>query len=372
MKRRVLHLRTVCGKGGGPEKTLLTTPRFLGSDYDVRLAYLRPACDPDYDMPERAREAGATLVDIPEHGPLDPRSMLRLTREIRRFRPQVLHAHDYKTNVLSVTLGTLFGIPAITTMHGYGLGGGRLRWYFRIDRWALRKMAAVIAVSPDLDELAAKIGVPESRRFVIENAIDTDSYRRQGDRKEYKVQFGLPPDRLWVGAVGRLHPEKGFDVLVEATRRLLARGFNLELAVAGEGPDRARLERLIEESGGSSRIRLLGYCDRPRDLFHAMDLFVLSSLREALPNVLLEAMAMELPVVATRVAGVPRLITDLENGRLVPPADPAALEHAMADLLMDQAARARLGVAARATIEQRYSFTERMRKVRGVYDRVLA
>lgn len=371
MKRRVLHLRTVCGKGGGPEKTLLTTPRFLGSDYDVRLAYLRPACDPDYDMPERAREAGATLVDIPETGPVDPRSLLKLVREIRGFRPHILHAHDYKSNVLSMLFGRWFRVPAVTTMHGNVTLGTKLNWYYRIERWALRRLDHVIAVSPDLFDLALRLRVPETRLTLVENAIDTVRYRRQDPREECKHRLGLAPDRLLIGAVGRLQPEKAFPVLIDAAIALFEKGFDVGVVIAGEGPERAVLEEKLRKTAWGDRIRLLGHCNDMLTLYHALDVFVLSSVREGLPNVLLEAMALETPVVATRVAGVPRLIADKENGLLVPPGDPLALANAVAALVQDGTLRFRLSAAARATIEQRYSFTERMRKIRGIYDQVL-
>ena len=124
--KRILHLRTVSGRGGGPEKTLLNSPRFLADAYIVRLAYIRPWNDPEYDMPERARAIGCSLVDIPERGPADPRTLMRLAQEIRQFRPDLLHAHDYKTNCLAACLGRWFGIPAITTLHGYVTRGRRL------------------------------------------------------------------------------------------------------------------------------------------------------------------------------------------------------------------------------------------------------
>jgi glycosyltransferase involved in cell wall biosynthesis len=123
--------------------------------------------------------------------------------------------------------------------------------------------------------------------------------------------------------------------------------------------------------GLGGRVRLLGHCADPRGLYEALDLFVLSSLREGLPNVVLEALAMEVPVVTTRVAGVPRLIQDGANGVLVEPGSVDELAGGMARLLGDGAARARLAAAGRRTVVERYSFTARMRKVRAVYDGLL-
>src|SRR5438045_2138598 len=148
----MLHLRTVSGHGGGPEKTLLASPKFLADQYDVRLLYIRPAVDPDYDMPQRASNLGLELIDIPERGPLDPRTWWRAARAVREFQPDLLHAHDYKTNLLSLALGWRFGIPVVTTLHGYVTRGPRLNLYYRLDRHLLRRIDHCIAVSHDLDQ----------------------------------------------------------------------------------------------------------------------------------------------------------------------------------------------------------------------------
>jgi glycosyltransferase involved in cell wall biosynthesis len=371
-RRRVLHFRTVAGKGGGPEKTLLNSPRFLKGVYDMRLAYIRPEDDPDYDMPERARQLGVDLVDIPERGGADPRTLWRLVREVREYRPDILHPHDYKTDVLAVLLGRWFRIPVVTTMHGYVTRGGRLEAYYLVDRWALRRMDHVIAVSEDLYRAALDSHVPPARCTLIENAIDTQQYARRHPVAAAKARLGFDPGRLLIGAVGRLSAEKGFDVLIRAADRLLREGLDVGLEIVGEGPDRPALESLIAELGRTDRIHLLGYRSDTMEVYQAMDAFALSSLREGLPNVLLEAMALEVPVVATRVAGVPRLIRDGEDGILVEPGSAEELAGALGRLLRDDGLSRAVGAAGRRTIEARYSFAVRMQKVRAVYDALLA
>jgi glycosyltransferase involved in cell wall biosynthesis len=369
---RVLHLRTVSGKGGGPEKTLLNSPRFLRGAYELRLAYIRPAVDPDYDLPARARRLGVDLVDIPERGPVDPRTLWRLAGAIRQFRPAILHAHDYKTDILAVLLGRLLRVPVVmTTLHGYVTRGGRLEIYYWLDRWALRRMDHVVAVSPDLHGLVAGLGIPPGRCSLVENAIDAAEYRRAGPIAAAKARLGLDPDRLVVGAVGRLSPEKGFDVLIRSAGRLRAAGLDVAVIIAGEGRQRGDLRALAEGLGLGDRVHLLGHRADTVGLYEAMDAFALSSLREGLPNALLEAMALEVPVVATRVAGVPRLVEDGLSGLLVDPGAEDDLTRALARLLGDPGLRARLGVQGRATVEARYSFEARMRKIRAIYDDLL-
>ena len=369
-RKRVLHLRTVCGRGGGPEKTLLNSPRFLADSYDVRLAYIRPVDDPEYDLPQRAKEAGVVLYDIPERSGFSLSTLGRLAAVIREFPPHLLHAHDYKTNVLSLVLGRWFRTPVLTTAHGYVTKGGKLNAYYRLDRWALRRMDHVIAVSSDLFDFLQELRIPDERRSLIWNAIDTDSYCRNAEITQAKSTLGFAPDRLLVGAVGRLQPEKGFDVLIEAARQLYASGLDFDLAIAGDGPLRSDLEQQAAAADPQGRIRFLGWQTNAQPFFEALDLFVLSSRREGLPNVVLEAMALEVPVVATRVAGVPAVVEDGTSGLLVPPDSDSNLASALERPLRDAALRQRLGRNGRQSIEARFSFRARMEKIRDIYDRL--
>jgi glycosyltransferase involved in cell wall biosynthesis len=370
--KRILHLRTVSGRGGGPEKTLLNSPRFLEGAYQLRLLYVRPHGDRDYNMPERARRMGVDLVDVPEHGAADPRTVIAILRQVNSFQPDILHAHDYKTNLLALLLGRLFGIRVITTLHGYVTRGGRLEAYYQLDRWALRFLDHVVAVSPDLRDFLANMGIPRSRYTLIENGIDAEEFQRRRQPAAAKQLLGIDSKHLVIGAVGRLYPEKGFDLLIRAVDKLLKAGLCVKLLIVGEGEHRLFLEHLIEDLGRKQDVQLLGYRSDTRDLYEAMDVFALSSLREGLPNVLLEAMAMEVPVVASRVAAVPGVIADGENGLLVDPGSETQLTQALERLLGEPALRARFRKEGRHTVETRYTFARRIQKIQGIYDALLA
>ena len=267
-----------------------------------------------------------------------------------------MHAHDYKTNLLSILLGRWFRIPVLTTLHGYALGGGRLDWYFRVDRWSLPRMDHIVVVSEDLASTLFGWGIEPAKVSVVENAIDGEQFARRWPVDEAKALLGFRPDRLLVGAVGRLSPEKGFDRLIRAVDRLVRGGCPVDLAIIGEGGKRPRLESLIAELGVGERVRLLGHRTDAADLFQAMDVFALSSVCEGLPNVVLEALATEVPVVATRIAGVPSVIQHEQNGLLVEPDNVDQLAAALETLLADRTLRCRLAKAGRKTVEERFSF----------------
>ena len=174
-----------------------------------------------------------------------------------------------------------------------------------------------------------------------------------------------------VGAVGRLSGEKGFDVLIRSAHALVSRGLDVRLMIVGEGSERANLERLARELHLGDRVRLAGWQADVRGHFEAMDVFALSSLREGLPNVLLEAMALEVPVVSTRVNGVPRLVQDGRNGFLVNAGDLDGLTTALSGLLRNDGLRELFRAAGRRTVETRYSFATRMQRLKRLYDELL-
>ena len=177
--------------------------------------------------------------------------------------------------------------------------------------------------------------------------------------------------RSQLGAVGRLSDEKGFDGLIRSVSELVRLNENVHLVIVGEGGERANLERLVAEYGLEQRVSLPGWQTDVRDYFEAMDAFALSSHREGLPNVVLEAMALEVPVVATRVNGVPRLVQDGRNGFLIEPGRVEALTTALAGLIHNAGLRELFRAAGRKTVEGRYSFPARILKLKQIYDELL-
>ncbi len=369
----VLDVRVVAGTGGGPDKTILNAPRFLAPcGYHNICAYLHPPNDPGFErLRERANALGAPLVSITDRGPLDPRVATELLALCRRERVAIWHGHDYKSNVLGLMLRPFWPMRLVTTVHGWVHHTRRTPLYYAIDRFCLRYYEAVVCVSEDLYLTCRKLGVPENRCQLIENAIDTHQFTRTVPRDQAKRRLGIPTERIVLGAMGRLAEEKGFDLLIRAVDRLLEAGYDLTLLIAGDGEKMQALQALIGDLGRGERIRLLGFQKNIIPLYEAMDLFVLSSLREGLPNVVLEAMALEVPVVATRVAGIPRLIEDGKNGLL---ADPGALEplaEAIARLVDNRELRIAFQKEGRATVEARYGFQSRVNKFRKIYDDLL-
>ena len=290
----------------------------------------------------------------------------------------IWHGHDYKSNALGLVVRRLWPMKLVTTVHGWVFQTSRTPVYYGIDKLCLRFYDEVVCVSKDLYRECLRVGVRQARCRLIENAIDILEYRRAADQDTVTRQpvaatrrRNASAKRIVLGAMGRLSEEKGFDVLIDAVGRFLQQGAKVLLRIAGDGPDRQKLAQLIDKRNLADHVELLGYVSDQRMFFDSLDVFVLSSLREGLPNVLLEAMAFEVPVVATRVAGVPDLLEDGVNGILVEPGSADALAIGIGKLLADCDLRFQLAAAARDTVVHSYSFEERMRKMVQVYDRVI-
>jgi glycosyltransferase involved in cell wall biosynthesis len=369
----ILHTRVVTGQGGGPEKTILNSPRFLPPlGYRAICAYLRPTGDDGFQaIRDRARGWQAPLVEIDDRGPLDFSVFRRCLQICREHNVAIWHGHDYKSNLIGLWVRRYWPMRLVTTLHGWVKFTYKTPLYYAIDRWCLRYYEKIICVSDDLLQTCLRWGLPASRCIYIENAIDTQQFRRLQSCKSAKVALGFDPNKKIVLAVGRLSAEKGFDILLKAVAAL-PQELSCSLLIAGEGDDRARLEGVIKELGIGDRVHLLGFRSDTTALYEAADVFALSSYREGLPNVVLEAMAMQTPLIATRVAGVPKLISDGENGLLLEPGDATALTAGLAKLLGSDELRERLANSARETVERKFSFQRRMERVAGVYHDVLA
>ena len=288
-----------------------------------------------------------------------------LVRVLRRERPDIVHANSSKAGVLGRAAARLAGVPIrIFTVHGWAFSaysGASGRLY----RWADRAVRPLTTVAICVSERERSAGVeagtcdPE-RTVVIPNAVDVSSAPQAAPEHE-KAQ---------IVAVGRLKPPKDFLTLLRALA-VLPRG-TFEAVIVGDGPDRTRLAREIDELGIEESVQLLGERSDVPALLAESDVFVLSSKSEGLPVSVLEAMAAGLPTVASRVGGVPELVADGEQGLLVPPGDVGALAAALARLIAEPATRRRLGDAARARAEAQFGLEPFRQAHVELYSRELA
>jgi glycosyltransferase involved in cell wall biosynthesis len=365
----VLHTRVVTGTGGGPEKTILNSPRFLAEyGIDTACLFMRPPGDPGFrTLESKAAAAGAEILGVDDRGPLDRHVIRECIRICRERNVTIWHAHDYKSNALGLLVKQFHPMHLVTTAHGWVRFTSRTPLYYRIDRFCMKRYEKVVCVSQDLFQECLGFGVPPERVKLIDNAIVLEDYSTAPPTLSDRGHFGFGSGQILLGAAGRLSEEKGFHHLIDAVGRLIREGFPVGLMIAGEGHLRDALQQQIQDQDLQNHIRLIGFVADPRQFYRAIDVFVLSSLREGLPNVVLEAMASQRPVVATRCNGIPRLVHDELNGLVVRPDSVEALTDAVRRCVQSESLRHRLAAAGRQTIEEQFCFRRRMQKIVGVY-----
>jgi glycosyltransferase involved in cell wall biosynthesis len=372
---RVLELRSVWGTGGGPEKTiLLGAAQSDPARYAVTVCYVRDERDRVYGVDERAGRLPVDYVEIRERHSFDPSIWPKLRALVRERAVDVVHAHDYKTNLLAWLLSKVERVAPLSTVHGWTGHTARERLvYYPVDRWLLGRFPRVVAVSRHIKDELVRCGARPERVEVILNAIDPSAFRRDRSRDAAaRASLALPADATVLGAVGRLEPQKNFELLIDAFARLADEFPRTVLVIAGDGGVRESLEARARATGRGTRIRFLGHRDDVDVVHHALDVFVQSSDYEGTPNAVLEAMAFENPIVATSAGGTAEVAIDGEHALVVPCADGAALESAVRSCLADPAAARRRADAARRRVENELSFAARMARVEAIYDELAA
>ncbi len=359
---------------GGAERIAFQLAREMDPERFERVLVVTTADDPAHaePAPETARwadeltAAGVRIVGLPRRRRSTPRGWRPLIAELADA--DVVHAHMFSSNLVGSVLGGLRRVPAIVG-HEHGLGRGAF-WQGPVERRLVaRSRVTMLAPSQAVRErMVGADGLPAQRVVVVPNGVEPFAPSGRDLRRE----LGVAPDAFVVGSVGGLRRIKRYDVLIDAVAIIRHElGVPLTVLIAGDGPERARLEARIADHGLARDVRLLGAREDVPDVLATFDLAVNCSDSEACPLSVLEYMAAGLPTVATAVGGTPELLIDGAHGRLVPPSEPTALARAIVALRDDPAARRRMGDAAAARRRAAFDLGTMVRRVEGLYEQLL-
>jgi glycosyltransferase involved in cell wall biosynthesis len=351
-----LHVITRLSLGGSSEATVSGSEAATAAGYRCALAVSFAESDPATLASARAR--GCRLVDIPtlgrEAAPWRDLAAVRdLVRLMRREAPTIVHTHTSKAGFVGRLAARLAGVPAVVhqphghIFHGY-YGPMRTRMYVELERLAARWADRLLMLTErgTAEHLARGIGRP-GQFAVVPSGVPVRTFRASAPGRETaRAALGLPRDAFVVAVLGRLVPIKGFDLVLEALPALVAAMPTARLLVIGDGPLRADFERRADTLGMSPRLTMTGARTDVPALLAAADVLAAPSRNEGMGRAIVEAMALGLPVVGSRVGGIPAVIVDGESGRLVEPGNAAALAGALIELALDERLRAKLGEAA--------------------------
>ncbi len=325
---------------GGTQRQALELARRLNPDkYQVELWLLMGG----FDLAPVAQSAGLPLVWLSKRPQVGAKAILNLYRRLRHSPPDILMCLTVVPNIWGRLLGRLAGVPLIV---GNCRGGAAPRRQHELWLWPL---AHHIITNSNIIKasLTNHFGLPEKKVTVIHNGVDMSYFRHNMSDIKHK-----PPIIL---SVARLAPDKDHPTLIRAFKLVAMDHPRAQLWLMGDGPEAAGLHQLVAEYRLANKIRFIPGQDDIRPFLQQAAVFVLSSFYEALPNVILEAMAAGLPVVATQVGGVSELVIPGRTGWLVPPRDPSALAAALKHLLTDAATRQAFGLAGQHRAARNFS-----------------
>jgi glycosyltransferase involved in cell wall biosynthesis len=354
---------------GGPGKTILETYRAIDhSRFDLQLGLFRSVGDrADTPFLEAARSIGMPIHEVRARGPYDPALIWRLAALVRERRFDIVHPHEASSDVITYCMRAIHRVPVVSTAHGWIGNSPKQRFMIDLDKRVLRRFDRVIAVSEKMQRDLIDARVPAAKVTLLHNAIVLEQYRRTNERGALDALVGRTLPRPVLVSIGRLSPEKGYADLVDALALVAARGRHLTAVLAGDGPSRVDLAARIQAAGLHEWVHLPGYVQQPARLLQDADLMVLPSHTEGLPNAVLEAFAMEVPVLATSVGGTPEVVTNGVTGRLVPAHSPESLAAGIVSFLDDPATWRRWAQQGRRTVETQFDFKTRTRKLETIY-----
>jgi glycosyltransferase involved in cell wall biosynthesis len=370
---RVLHLRDT-SQIGGPGKTILETHRAIDPvRFELHLGVFLTR----HESGDTAFVAAAKAIGMPVHfvrgfNQYDPGLAWQVVKLVKALDVDIVHAHEAKSDVIAYLATRLHRVPVLTTLHGWIGNSPKQRFLIGVDRRVVRRLDRVIAVSGQMRDDLLSAGIPADRLRMLHNAIVVERYRRTGRRGALASLVGCDLPHPIVSSIGRLSAEKGHRDLVDALAIVASRGHRLSVVLAGDGPERPRLAEQVRRLGLDDRVHFAGYVGEPQKVLEESDLMVLPSHTEGLPNAALEALVMEVPVLATRVGGTPEVVVDGETGRLVEARSPRALAEGLLEFVENRDRWQAMARRGRDRVESQFSFTTRTRRLEAIYSELLA
>jgi glycosyltransferase involved in cell wall biosynthesis len=327
------------------------------------------------DFVKAASELRLDVATVPERRRFDLNVIPLLRRVVDERAPDLLVTNSVKSHFLMWRSRLWRKYPWVAFHHGYTDTDRKMRLYNRLDRWSLPHADRLVTVCHAFaKELAASTGVGIDRISVQHNSIGRQPAVKTADIAALKERFGIADGESVILSVGRLSREKAHIDLIQAFKSLgeTKPELSLKLIIVGDGVERARLETAVESLSCKDRVIFTGQVGHVQPFYSMADLFVLPSHSEGSPNVLLEAMAANLPIVATAVGGVPEIVRHNDSALLVPPNDPAAMATAIATLLTDNKLAQRLASNAATLVDTQHTPENYARSLIDIYREAIA
>ncbi len=378
MKYNLLYVFDNMEFGGGERVFAQIINRLSSKKYKIMVA-----CLPTGTFIEKIEESSAHIEPVDMSNRFNPGVILQLSSLIKRERVDIVHSQGARADFFARVAAKLASAPIVVStvpmpVEGFDVNPIRKLIYKTFNRFSERFVDMFMVVSDALEKtMIEKHRIAPQRVVKIYNGIEKDEYCMEEDelirrRFRFRKESGLEDDVPVVGAIGRLVWQKGFEYFIEAIPDVLKNSKETRFLIVGEGTLKDKLEAKSKNLKLEDKIIFTGFRSDIKDVLASIDIFVMPSLLEGLPMILLEAMAMAKPIVATHIDGVKEVLNNGVTGLLAPPKDPKALSETIVDLLNHRDKAYQMGLAARRVVEERYGVDIMVQKVEEVYEKLLS
>jgi len=358
-------------KLSGPGKNLFQYLQYAGSE-DINymvLNFIRPG-DTCHEFYLAAKQMNININLLTQKRKLDPSLIVQTYNIVRENNFNIIQSHGYKSHLICLVLSRLFKIKWVAMAHGWTEENIKIRFYNKLEMLLLRYADLAIGVSPNLFGVLKKIRKDAKKTLMVLNAIECEKYSAINDVDDIRTKYAIFNKDIVIGVIGRLSPEKGqiyaIEAFVEIIRKYKTTN-NIYLLLVGDGPDEYKLKQLTKDLGFGKNIIFAGYQSNIIPYMASIDLLLLPSLSEGLPNVVLEALCMRKPVVATRVGGIEEIIDDGDNGIIVNPGNVTEIADAILSVLSDQNIRQKLIENSIKNLYPKFSPAHRAKQLTSAY-----
>ena len=326
----------------------------------------------------QAKAMGLNVHAVSGHK-ADPRLLFQLMNVIRSEGYNILDSQNIQSKFWANLAAMLSRTALVSTLnswyaHEHSTTLVKGRFYTALELWTNQSLDLYITVSEKDRQMLLDSGISDRAIELIYNTIDLEVSAITGDGGWLRKQFDLPPQAIVCTGIGRLVPQKGFDILIKAFAKIASQVPDLYCMVIGDGEDKEQLLAQIQAAGLNGRIRLIGYYDRPQvmSMLKSSDIFVTHSRYEGTPIALLEAAALARPILATCAGGIPELVTHEQHAWLVPTHDPEALAQGFLKLALDLEYARSLGQNAQQRVRERFNPENQVSETWAAYRKALA
>lgn len=366
----IIHFITDLSIGGAQRMLCNILPHFDRRKFEPVVVCLFGG---DSLIAEGMKNSGIKVIDLQMKNKLDIYAIWRFYNLLRKEKPIILHSSLFHASIIARVVGKLVKVPIIITWrHNIDHGNDIREWINKVtSSWD----DCVIAVSNAVKESEIKsTGVNSEKVVVINNCIDTRIYARINgfEKKRIKNDLGIPEKAFLIGSIGRLHTKKGFNVLLQSFKKIKESIPNSWLIIVGEGELRESLEEIAQDLEISEFTIFTGILNNIPEILGIIDVFVMSSHSEGMPLVILEAMASQLPVVATSVGGIPEVISNNQTGLLIPPNDPGSIVDRVIQIYNDNNLSKSLGKAGQERIKFSFDVIPITNQIENLYSDLLS